>query len=559
MSQEGDQGVSQSGFIVQDASARNGKRCRDQSEEGSHSTAQCIKTMDLNLSSDIVSSDCGGNGREDQDSFLNNLAHSQSEKRIKCGPSDVQSNSQTPISSSLTANVDVVTLDGGNDVKGITNHNLSQDSAAVNVDVVALDGGNDVKTGITNHNLSQDCAAAVAKVSDKVAKVHIQKGTQFYCDICSVKSTSAKDWETHLAGKRHAKAKELALGMGTPSVSKSSRSGFNANISTSQKIQASIENGSTDLNSKMYTTSFGQQVLVDGSGETSKGYIPGCTSGTNVEELNFQASVSKCLVLSDANAVAVGQHASIDCPFRETFVNQGLKSDPSSKVACNHAHNRYLCQPGTNGTFQNPTLADSLLEKISSRIISEDEPYKHLMASLSTKSNSDCVAQALASALSTCGCPGLGDLQKGGSGDQAAGCSDSQLEGATIGDSNGMVTMHARCFSNLLHEVRVSVLEDLFLNGGFKTNTWVPSAAPVSASVPHGEDLNCSVCRVEYGSKADLDLHLAGRKHASLVQRVYSRCQLCNLNCNTERDFQTHLSGKKHASKLRLVQKRVTF
>eukprot|EP00250_Pteridium_aquilinum_P015323 c22520_g1_i1 orf=176-1402(+) len=299
MSQKGDTEANPTGSISEDVvmPPNKGKRCRDQNEEDMHLTTsgmanQCVKARDLDLSGDILPSVGHENGTDNHISTV-------SEKRLKCGPSIMGCDAQISLPCMLAANANQVATSG------------------------------------------------------------FEGAAQLYCEICNVKSTSLRDSETHLSGKKHAKRMELAAITATSagsSITKGSGGCSKALVSPSQKIQALIEDGSAHSNANMAIISMGQQVLVDAlndnAGQAFKSHLSSCAGGTDLEVVDCLASLSKCPDLNDANAVGVGQQASIDGPSMEPAVNYVSKNDSSNRAASNDG-------PVTNGTVHNPTFNDA--------------------------------------------------------------------------------------------------------------------------------------------------------------------------------------------------------
>lgn len=69
------------------------------------------------------------------------------------------------------------------------------------------------------------------------------------------------------------------------------------------------------------------------------------------------------------------------------------------------------------------------------------------------------------------------------------------------------------------------------------------------------EEHGCKLCLVKCSSKMDLEIHLAGKRHAIQVKKLLGRCELCNVECGTSKILECHMAGKKHTSKLRLMQR----
>lgn len=364
---------------------------------------------------------------------------------------------------------------------------------------------------------------------------------QFYCIPCSVKCTSAKDYDTHVAGKRHART---VMAVSTPRSRKVvQKSAASPKAKVSPPNPAALHE---DVSMKEQASGDGFIISLD---EAGKGLLSSCTGCTDTQVAVLQAFQSPDLNDGKDASMEQQQH------FKEGAIVETLGSQVMKNVSTNS--NGKLCEPVTNGNALKAAAGG--LAKCGNM---EGQHNKSVMDFTRGKSNSECIARALAAAYQVCPCPGLEGLLKSGAHNQAAGSMDAASANAT----DGMVSMHTPCFMNLLHDVQVKAMEELFLHvvrdekvRGFSAETWLTNLAPVSPLAPCAEDLNCTVCRVEYGSKSDLDRHVMGKKHLSLVTRLHARCQVCNVNCNSEEEYKKHVSGKKHGSKLRLAQKRGAF
>lgn len=547
MIMEGKSEGNQPGLVSQDlgdVSTCSGKRCRDESEEELHAVVSkladpCGKATDLDALSDAGPSGSDGNGlrREDQAASIGVEVSTQPEKRMKCVPHNMECVIQ-PLPSSKDAEV----------LDATGNTRVSGDEHIGNGTVVTNQNG--YNEGLKKHSGTEE-------------------PRQFYCDACSVKCTSSKDFETHVSGKKHARAKKLAMVA-------------NCSNTEAMAMRVSIE----DTNHPVLNAgvvSMGQQVLSDGSNinameiqafkedpsscpalhdahvvSVGECVSADCSDTKAIGNLASKQYFSRCPASNDAHAGALGQIASADCSNTEAVENQASKKYSSSSPALNDDHvgsvyqhvlNETFCQHVSNETLHNTTCADGTRKESDNRSSFEGRSSGNYMTSLMAKvGGPDCVMRALASGLSAAACPGLEGLQIGTCKGQASGGSELKIAEETSSDSHGIVKMHALCFLNLLKDVRTIVTEDLLcqtvISGErndtpLTTKVWC-SNPPASASVV-GE-LNCKVCRVEDGSKSE-----------------HTRCQLCNKYCNSEKDFENHLAGKKHASKLRLMKKRVPF
>ncbi|MCO5568221.1 hypothetical protein L7F22_021917 [Adiantum nelumboides] len=420
--------------------------------------------------------------------------------------------------------------------------NVSENQATSEENLINSQSGKRIKCD----GASKPEGGSVSKKNQALTTA-VEEETPFFCTVCSVTCTSKKDYNTHVAGKRHARA---VMGVVTP---RSAKVPKKLGVGSKAEVLPAIVHA--DVPMTQQPVADGSITIVDQAGKAS------CTGYIDMEGQDLQALRSP-----DKNGgkdMAVEQQELKEGIPMEWLGSQVLKTGSTCKVALHNTGNENLVQPLTNGYHVHNAFADGLGTSSNN---TEGQNNKSILDSARCKSSSDGIARALAAAYQACPCPGFEGFLKSGTHDQAAGCVVPQAAG-TVSSNMGMVSMHTHCFMNLLHDVQVKGIENLFLHvicdekvRGFVMEPWLSNGAPVPA-LPSAvvKDLNCTVCRVEYGSKSDLDRHVAGRKHTSLVTRLHSRCQVCNVNCNSEREFEKHVNGKKHASKLRLAQKRVAF
>ncbi|KAI5075876.1 hypothetical protein GOP47_0009952 [Adiantum capillus-veneris] len=445
-------------------------------------------------------------------------------------------------------------------VSPVAGVNIGEDQATSEENGINAQSGKRIKCGgdsqLEKDAENTDTLRKVAASFPKDEQALTSEGEEeapFLCRVCCVTCTSKKDYDTHIAGKRHAKA--VTGVVVTPRSGKASKK---AGMSSKAKVVPVIP--SEDVPMK-------QQAMVVGSftnaEQAGKGPLSSCTGCTDMESTDLQACRSP--EKSGGKDMVAEQQDLKEDILMESLGIQVLKNGPTCKVALHDQGNENCVQPLANGYHVHNASADGFVSG-SNNIDSQNN--KSLLDLARCKSSSEGIARALAAAYQACACPGFESFLKSGTLDQAAGCGVSQAAGTVSSNmSAGMVSMHTHCFMNLLHDVQVKGIEGLFLHvireervRGLTKEPWLSNGTPMSVAPPAGEkDLNCTVCRVEYGSKSDLDRHVTGKKHTSLVARLHARCNVCNVNCNSEKDYEKHVNGKKHASKVRLVQKRAAF
>lgn len=79
----------------------------------------------------------------------------------------------------------------------------------------------------------------------------------------------------------------------------------------------------------------------------------------------------------------------------------------------------------------------------------------------------------------------------------------------------------------------------------------IPCDAPASVSAaPSPSDLFCKVCNISTTGLQGMATHLAGRKHARMMDPVQNiPCDICNIVLAGSSQYEAHIIGKKHLKK----------
>ncbi|KAH7366486.1 hypothetical protein KP509_18G080800 [Ceratopteris richardii] len=339
--------------------------------------------------------------------------------------------------------------------------------------------------------------------------------SDFNCTICSVQCNSVKDYNTHTAGRRHRNA---LLGINTHS------------DKSKQKLTIGIE---AELPKSTSQEGVRMEGEIIAHGPINEKDSRAC-SNLNVTDLNI------CSLKDEVQNM--GQETCNGSTLQKPVMAEKTVYDNSNENFCVH-----------------PATAYDLSNSLTFTKHSGSHYIKSIIDSLKCKCNLDCIAQALSTAFQVDSCPAHRNIPKDDS-YHVVGAANAPA----LGDSDSMVSMHGQCLKDLLHEVQVKVMVDhlrcaFHESKGLNPNSWLGNESAISDSQPLEDDLYCSLCKVEFGSKVDSDSHVTGKKHASAITRMRSRCKLCNVNCNTEKDYTKHVNGKKHAAKLRLAQRMSRF